>query len=640
MKTKREDWIRCRANAHVLVLSALMCFASGSAGYCQSTAGPAGTELQKIVQMVHAEVSDENIINYIKTSGATFALSADDVLKLSDQGISHPVLVAMLQTKPAGPATGGVVATSSSAPSLAGGDGLPADPNAAPGSATGITTAPPSEAVNFAYFKDQLDPYGQWQDIATNGTCWVPNELQTNPNWRPYVDRGSWAYTDDGWFWKSEYPWGEVVFHYGRWFNEMTVRWAWAPGYDWGPAWVAWRGSQPAQGTDPAAVGWAPLPPAAQFEPGVGVEYNGAVVAEDTDFGLPPSAYVYVDAGHFWDQNVVAGVIYDPLRLQYLYQQSVPDNVFVVQQDGGFVMNGLGLQKMGVMTQRTIRPEQVVIRNRTIDGSRATQKVSFASLNTRFRSTGEQIGPGAIRADRHDWHAHADRHDWHAPADRHDWHAHADRHGWHAHADRHDWHAHADRHDWHAPADRHDWHAPADRHDWHAHADRHDWHAHADRHDWHAHADRHDWHAHADRHDWHAHVPEWSKLRDAEWLALDLSERSTPGVAQWLALDLPERPKHRIAEWFALDLPERPKHRVAEWLALDPPERSNPGVAQWLALDLPERPKHAEWFAIELAVSAFVPDTNTPETTASKLKQQKQLKLGALFFLVPQGVGR
>jgi hypothetical protein len=71
--------------------------------------------------------------------------------------------------------------------------------------------------------------------------------------WRPYY-HGSWTWTEDGWFWVTDEPWGWATYHYGRWLFDGAYGWVWVPGRAWAPAWVAWR-------WDRSAVGWAPLPP-------------------------------------------------------------------------------------------------------------------------------------------------------------------------------------------------------------------------------------------------------------------------------------------------------------------------------------------------------------------------------------------
>src|SRR5580700_10197841 len=80
----------------------------------------------------------------------------------------------------------------------------------------GYSTDAP-EDVN--YFYSDLSPYGQWVDLAGYGWCWQPTVVAGNSQWQPYSDDGHWIYTDAGWFWQSDYPWGWAPFHYGRWLH-------------------------------------------------------------------------------------------------------------------------------------------------------------------------------------------------------------------------------------------------------------------------------------------------------------------------------------------------------------------------------------------------------------------------------------
>jgi hypothetical protein len=110
----------------------------------------------------------------------------------------------------------------------------------------------------YAEFYDTLDPHGQWIEHPRYGGTWVPYAGEDR-NWRPY-SRGQWVYTEEhGWYWESEEEFGWVVYHYGRWLLDQRHGWMWVPGHEWGPAWVAWR-----EGDE--AVGWAPLPPEAEFD--------------------------------------------------------------------------------------------------------------------------------------------------------------------------------------------------------------------------------------------------------------------------------------------------------------------------------------------------------------------------------------
>ncbi len=124
---------------------------------------------------------------------------------------------------------------------------------AAPATAQGYERDPA-----YAEFYDTLDQHGEWVVHPRYGQTWVPYANEDRA-WRPY-SRGQWAYTEEhGWLWDSEEEFGWIVYHYGRWLMDGRHGWMWVPGTEWGPAWVAWR-----EGDD--VIGWAPLPPEADFD--------------------------------------------------------------------------------------------------------------------------------------------------------------------------------------------------------------------------------------------------------------------------------------------------------------------------------------------------------------------------------------
>lgn len=150
-----------------------------------------------------------------------------------------------------------------------------------------LLAAPPARAderqsISLDFFYDNLEPYGSWREIGDFGYCWQPSDVEDD--WRPYSD-GRWVYTDAGWTWDSEEPYGWAVYHYGRWANVENVGWVWVPGTEWGPGWVSWRHS-------PRYVGWAPLPPEAVFHVDIGL--NAWV---DDYYDIGPSSYRFVE-GH------------------------------------------------------------------------------------------------------------------------------------------------------------------------------------------------------------------------------------------------------------------------------------------------------------------------------------------------------
>jgi hypothetical protein len=117
---------------------------------------------------------------------------------------------------------------------------------------------------------EDLDQYGNWRDVPTDGTVWVP---RVQPQWVPYRF-GHWAWVDPwGWTWIDDAPWGFAPFHYGRWVN-VSGGWCWMPGERvvrpvYAPALVAfvggngWRVS--ASVGEPVA--WFPLGPREVYAP-------------------------------------------------------------------------------------------------------------------------------------------------------------------------------------------------------------------------------------------------------------------------------------------------------------------------------------------------------------------------------------
>jgi hypothetical protein len=102
-------------------------------------------------------------------------------------------------------------------------------------------------------FRDDpsLQANGFWVESPEYGTVWRPTRV--SPGWQPYL-YGRWAWTDAGWAWISEEPFGWATYHYGRWAVLDDGGWAWLPGRVWAPAWVAWR-------YDEGFAAWCPLGP-------------------------------------------------------------------------------------------------------------------------------------------------------------------------------------------------------------------------------------------------------------------------------------------------------------------------------------------------------------------------------------------
>jgi hypothetical protein len=196
--------------------------------------------------------------------------------------------------------------------------------------------------VNMDYFQDQLSPYGSWVDVPGYGLCWQPSDIP--PGWRPYYDNGHWVYTDAGLYWQSDYPWGPIPFHYGRWAWVDGYGWIWAPSYDYAPAWVFWRHAD-------GYLGWAPLPCGAVWVAG-GWWYHGVRVAADYDFGLGTSFFIFVSNDHLWERDYRRFALHGE-ELHRVYQVSAV-NRFHRDEHGRFVQEGLDREHLERLTGRKV----------------------------------------------------------------------------------------------------------------------------------------------------------------------------------------------------------------------------------------------------------------------------------------------
>ncbi|HSH39737.1 MAG TPA: DUF6600 domain-containing protein, partial [Chthoniobacterales bacterium] len=149
------------------------------------------------------------------------------------------------------------------------------------GTAATTKTRDGRPARSYDTFYRKLEPYGAWRETQDYGYVWQPERAQRSRDWRPYTD-GRWAYTDAGWTWVSEEPFGWATYHYGRWTRLRGVGWVWVPGDEWAPAWVSWRKSDD-------HVGWAPLPPEARFERRTGIKRWA-----DSYYDIDVGEYVFV----------------------------------------------------------------------------------------------------------------------------------------------------------------------------------------------------------------------------------------------------------------------------------------------------------------------------------------------------------
>ena len=341
-----------------------MCWNPGTPSQAQTPSTTPPTEasgLQEVVTLSRQQLGDDVILSYIRRTGKTYRLSADDLIYLNGAGVSKTVINALLQTGAASLPPAVAIPAPAPAPVAP-----PSVAVATPAPAPTVAPAPPA-AVNFTYFHDQLAPFGRW--IRVGGAWyWRPDSaIQVNPDFRPYYDMGRWVQTENGLFWQSDYVWGDIPFHYGRWVKDPGWGWLWFPEYEWGPAWVFWRHAEA-----DLAIGWAPLPVGAVVVDG-GFLWHGARVGLEFDFGLGEGCFVFVGYDHFhddfhrWAGREYAWHIHGD-RFHDFYRRSVIRNDFHRDEYGRFVNQGIGRERLEQATHG--RVERASFEDRAPVGNR------------------------------------------------------------------------------------------------------------------------------------------------------------------------------------------------------------------------------------------------------------------------------
>ncbi len=145
----------------------------------------------------------------------------------------------------------------------------------------------PQSGDQFGFFYSSLAPYGGWIQLDNGLTVWRPDIIRSR--WSPYR-YGQWIWTNDGWYWDSYEPFGWITYHYGRWYYDDYYGWIWVPDDQWAPAWVEWR-------YDDDYIGWAPLPPYANFSINVGIQFS-------VNFFTPYSHWHFVGYNNFCSPHI------------------------------------------------------------------------------------------------------------------------------------------------------------------------------------------------------------------------------------------------------------------------------------------------------------------------------------------------
>lgn len=194
-----------------------------------------------------------------------------------------------------------------------------------------------SISVNISSTSDFYAPlsvHGSWVEVGNYGTCWRPFNISTT--WRPYCE-GQWVWTDYGWYWSSEEPWGWATYHYGYWINDPFHSWIWVPGIEWGPSWVSWR-------IGGGYIGWVPYIP-----PHIVIIHQ--------------PVFVFVRETHFCNRIRPSTVIINNTTI--INQTTVVNNIKHERTKHGRIVTNRGPDRERI--QRTIRREVPVSPIKVID---------------------------------------------------------------------------------------------------------------------------------------------------------------------------------------------------------------------------------------------------------------------------------
>jgi hypothetical protein len=226
---------------------------------------------------------------------------------------------------------------------------------------------------SYGLFYGSLSGHGEWIDMRF-GTVWRPYHV--GHTWRPYM-KGRWMWTDYGWYWQSYEPFGWATYHYGRWIYDDYYGWIWVPDDVWGPAWVEWR-------YDDDYVGWAPLPPYADFSVSVGITFGRVWAA-------PVYYWNFVPCGNFSSAHVV-NYIQPANETQRIYGRTRSGGT-VRSVDRRVVNDGIGVERIERRTSERIRKVDLVDRTNPGEDRLVTQ-------DRRDRLEVYRPGPEEVRRER------------------------------------------------------------------------------------------------------------------------------------------------------------------------------------------------------------------------------------------------
>lgn len=324
----------------------------------------------EVITLAQSGVDEAVIKSFVGNAVNQFNPSLDELIYLNDVGISGPLVAALIQQSTKAREAREqreAMAKAAAANNVVPAPALvkvviddrraqvepPPPPAPQPVPAQVVVITQPVVAVPYhTHFQESLSPYGSWVDVPTYGRCWQPAVVIGNPHWRPYSDRGRWLWTNHGWYWQSDYSWGWAPFHYGRWSQDSIYGWVWIPGDTWAPSWVSWR-------TCDSHIGWAPLPPQAVYQVGVGFTHQSGLVVTGYEWNLSLGHYTFVALGRFCDRNPAYYSV-PVTQVKNIYNQTIVNNNYITTNNT-VINQGLPGDRVAALTRQEVR--KVTIRD-------------------------------------------------------------------------------------------------------------------------------------------------------------------------------------------------------------------------------------------------------------------------------------
>ncbi len=326
--------------------------------------------VREVFDLVKNGVDESVIRNYIAISLSAFKLTPEQIIFLKQQGVSDRLVTAMLQhgmqlkERERRAELEKLNLLLARLPVA-----LPAANPPAPQNALTNPNLPPPPAnlpKVVRTFYNSLVPHGTWLNHSQFGWVWNPTVARNDRNWRPYSDGGRWLATDQGWYWQSDYTWGSIPFHYGRWTQDARAGWIWFPDNVWGPSWVTWRMSG-------NYLGWAPLPPGAIWVAGRGLSFKGQIAGVNFNFGVPYQHYTFVPNRQVFHRK--PGLIaLAPREVSQIFRQTSVVNNLIVGDNNVVVNNGIPVERIASYTSDPIR--LVSIQTISADGTERVDRLA------------------------------------------------------------------------------------------------------------------------------------------------------------------------------------------------------------------------------------------------------------------------